>query len=110
MAENLRKEQEKQEAMKRQREQQAKKQQQIQEKQRKEQERKRREEEEQRKKMEGGLDQILDSLHKNTSAAHITVCGIELNGAKVRLLCGALENNTSCISLDLNRKGLNDEA
>jgi len=59
--------------------------------------------------MEGGLDQILDSLTKNTSAAHITVCGIELTSAKVRLLCNALENNLTCLSLDLNRKGLNDE-
>jgi len=95
--------------MARQREQQAKRQQQEREKQRKEQERKKREEEEQRKKMEGGLDQILESLTKNTSEKHITTCGIELTSVRLRLLTQAMENNTSCLSLDLNRKGLNDE-
>jgi len=107
--ENLRKEKEKQEAERRQREQQAKKQKQIQEQLRKEQERKRREEEEQRKKMEGGLDQILDALQKNISSPHITVCGIELSSVRLRLLTQAMVNNYSCMSLDLNRKGLNDE-
>lgn len=95
--------------MRRQREQQAKKQKQIQEQLRKEQERKRREEEEQRKKMEGGLDQILGALMENSSAPHITVCGIELSSVRLRLLTQAMENNYSCMSLDLNRKGLNDE-
>mmetsp|Transcript_32345 Transcript_32345/g.68919 ORF Transcript_32345/g.68919 Transcript_32345/m.68919 type:complete len:390 (-) Transcript_32345:52-1221(-) len=106
---NLRKQKEQEEAQRRQREQQAKKQKAILEQQRKEQERKRREEEEQRKKMEGGLDQILDALTKNVSAPHITVCGIELSSVRLRLLTQAMEPNYSCMSLDLNRKGLNDE-
>mmetsp|Transcript_35981 Transcript_35981/g.66116 ORF Transcript_35981/g.66116 Transcript_35981/m.66116 type:complete len:395 (+) Transcript_35981:24-1208(+) len=109
MAENLRKEKEKEEALRRQREQQAKKELQRQEQRRREQERKRREEEEQRKKMEGGLEQILDTLNKNVSAPHITVCGIELTSVRLRLLTKAMENNTSCMSLDVSRKGLNDE-
>lgn len=108
-AERDRKEKEKAEAERRQREQQAKKQQAMAEQRRKEAERKKREEEEMRKKMEGGLDQLLDSLMKNASAEHITVCGIELSSVRLRLLTQALENNTSCMSLDLNRKGLNDE-
>jgi len=108
-AEDERKRQQQEEAMRRQREQQAKKQQAIREQQRKEQERKRREEEEQRKKMEGGLDQIIEALLRNVSPPHITVCGIELTSVRLRLLTQALENNTSCMSLDLNRKGLNDE-
>jgi len=108
-AEEDRKRKEAELAMARQREQQAKRQQQEREKQRKEQERKKREEEEQRKKMEGGLDQILESLTKNTSEKHITTCGIELTSVRLRLLTQAMENNTSCLSLDLNRKGLNDE-
>lgn len=108
-AENLRKEQEKQEAMKRQRDKEAKKQAQLQEQRRKEMERKRREEEEQRKKMEGGLEQILESLNKNISSPHITVCGIELTSVRLRVLKKAMENNSSCMSLDLSRKGLNDE-
>lgn len=108
-AERERKEREKDEAMRRQREQQAKKQQAIAEQRRKEAERKRREEEEMRKKMEGGLDQLLDALTKNASAPHITVCGIELSSVRLRLLTQAMESNYSCMSLDLNRKGLNDE-
>jgi len=107
--ENLRKQKEQEEAARRQKEQQAKKQKQIQEQLRKEQERKRREEEEQRKKMEGGLDQILQALGENTSPPHITVCGIELSSVRLRLLTQAMEKNFSCMSLDLNRKGLNDE-
>merc|ERR1719277_2649659 len=95
--------------MRRKEEQLAKKQKQIQEQMRKEQERKRREEEEQRKKMEGGLDQIIDGLTKNVSAPHITVCGIELSSVRLRLLTQAMSHNTSCMSLDLNRKGVNDE-
>merc|ERR1712187_1001157 len=95
--------------MKRQAEQQAKKQQALREQKKKEEERRKREEEEQRKKMEGGLDQIIDALIKNTSPPHVTTCGIELTPVRVRLLTSALENNTSCLSLDLNRKGLNDE-
>merc|ERR1712187_9450 len=63
----------------------------------------------QRKKMEGGLDQILDALTKNTSPPNVTTCGIALTPVRERLLTSALENNTSCLSLDLNRKGLNDE-
>eukprot|EP00933_Yihiella_yeosuensis_P005639 TRINITY_DN110192_c0_g1_i1.p1 TRINITY_DN110192_c0_g1~~TRINITY_DN110192_c0_g1_i1.p1 ORF type:complete len:392 (-),score=102.73 TRINITY_DN110192_c0_g1_i1:422-1597(-) len=108
-AETLKKEKEKAEALKRQREQQAQKQRLQQERLRKEQERKRREEEEQRKKMEGGLDQILDALQKNVSVPHITVCGINLSSVRLRLLSNAMENNTSCMSLDLNRKGMCDE-
>merc|ERR1712242_181147 len=95
--------------MRRQRDAQAKKAQQYREQQRREQERKRREEEEMRKKMEGGLDQLLDALTKNTSAKDITLCGIELSSVRLRLLTQAMENNFSCMSLDLNRKGLNDE-
>ncbi|CAE8599040.1 unnamed protein product, partial [Polarella glacialis] len=108
-AENLRKEKENAEKILRQKDLQAKKQKALIEQQRKEQERKRREEEEQRKKMEGGLDQILDALSKNVSAPHITVCGIDLSSVRLRLLSNNLEKNTSCMSLDLNRKGLNDE-
>lgn len=75
----------------------------------KEEERKRREEEEQRAKMEGGLDQLLGQLIENESAGHLSVCGIELGSVRLRLLAQALENNTSCESMDLSRKGLNDE-
>eukprot|EP00928_Gymnodinium_smaydae_P006382 TRINITY_DN12254_c0_g1_i1.p1 TRINITY_DN12254_c0_g1~~TRINITY_DN12254_c0_g1_i1.p1 ORF type:complete len:387 (-),score=138.15 TRINITY_DN12254_c0_g1_i1:55-1215(-) len=108
-AEDERKRRDQELAMQRQREQKAKKQEALREQQRKEQERKRQEEEEQRKKMEGGLDQILDALQKNTSPPHITVCGIDVTSVRLRLLTQALEENTSCLSLDLNRKGLNDE-
>mmetsp|Transcript_9164 Transcript_9164/g.20230 ORF Transcript_9164/g.20230 Transcript_9164/m.20230 type:complete len:394 (+) Transcript_9164:52-1233(+) len=108
-AEKALKEKEKEQAMLRQREQQAKKQQQIREQQKREQERKRQEEEDQRKKMEGGLDQLLDALTRNVSLPHVTVCGIDLNSVRLRLLTQALSLNTSCLSLDLNRKGLNDE-
>lgn len=108
-AEDERKRREQELAMQRQREQVAKRQQAAREQQRKEQERKRREEEEQRKKMEGGLDQILEALSNNTSPPHITVCGIELTNVRLRLLTQTLAENTSCLSLDLNRKGLNDE-
>jgi len=108
-AESQRREREKAEAERRQREQQAKKQQQQAEQRRKEAERKRREEEEMRKKMEGGLDQLLDALTKNASAQHITVCGINVNSVRLRLLTSAMMENTSCMSLDLNRKGLGDE-
>merc|ERR1719277_64404 len=72
-------------------------------------ERKRIEEEEQRKKMEGGLEQMVDSLSKNMSAPHITACGIKLTTIRLRLLTKTVENNHSCLSLDLNRKGLKDE-
>lgn len=88
---------------------QAKKQQLLAEQRRKEQERKKREEEEMRKKMEGGLDQLVGLLEKNKSAPHITVCGIELSSVRLRLLTKAMEANDSCMSLDLNRKGMNDE-
>jgi len=108
-AERERKEREKAMAERRQQEQQAKKQQLMAEQRRKEAERKRREEEEMRKKMEGGLDQLLDALQKDVSAPHITVCGIELSSVRLRLLTQAMEDNHSCMSLDLNRKGLNDE-
>mmetsp|Transcript_48470 Transcript_48470/g.109090 ORF Transcript_48470/g.109090 Transcript_48470/m.109090 type:complete len:393 (+) Transcript_48470:110-1288(+) len=107
--ENERKEREKEEAARRHREKEAKKKKEIQEQLRQEQERKRQEEEDQRKKMEGGLDQILDALQKDISVPHITVCGIELSSVRLRLLTQAVENNCSCMSLDLNRKGLNDE-
>lgn len=79
------------------------------EKKKKAEEQKRREEEEQRKKMEGGLDRILHSLTKNVSAPDITACGIDLNPARLRLLAKNLSENTSCRSIDLNRKGLTDE-
>lgn len=108
-AENLRKEKEKQEAQRRQQELQVKKEKQRLEQQKKAEERKRREEEEQRKKMEGGLDRILHSLMKNVSAPDITVCGIDLNPARLRLLAKNLSENTSCRSIDLNRKGLIDD-
>jgi len=108
-AENLRKEKEQALALRRKEEQQAKKRKAQLEQQRKEQERKRREEEEMRKKMEGGLEQILHALAKNASAPDITVCGIDLSSVRLRLLAKALEVNTSCKSIDLNRKGLNDE-
>merc|ERR1719333_891819 len=62
-----------------------------------------------RKKMEGGLDQLVGLLEKNKSAPHITVCGIELSSVRLRLLTKAMEANDSCMSLDLNRKGMNDE-
>merc|ERR1719247_1246200 len=100
---------EQEQAERRTREQQAKKQLQMQEQRRREEERKRREEEEQRKKMEGGLDQILDALQNNISKPHITVCGIDLSSVRLRLLTKALEPNSSCVSIDLSRKGLNDE-
>jgi len=96
-------------AKRREREQQAKKQAQAAEQRRKEQERKRREEEEQRKKMEGGLEQILDSLNKNRSLPHLTARGIELTSIRLRLLTKSMETNTSCMSLDMSRKELHDE-
>jgi len=108
-AEDLRRQKEQEEAQRRLREQEAKKLKQQQEQKKKEEERRRREEEEQRKKMEGGLDQILDALTKNQSAAHITVCGIDVSSVRLRLLTQALEKNLSCQSIDLSRKGLNDE-
>lgn len=108
-AENLRREKENQEAQRRKKEQLAKREKQLLEQQRKEQERRKREEEEQRKKMEGGLDQILDAMTKNVSAPHITVCGIELSSVRLRLMTKAMDGNSSCMSLDLNRKGLSDE-
>lgn len=107
--ENERKEREKEEAARRHREKEQKRKKEIQEQLRQEQERKRQEEEEQRKKMEGGLDQILLALQQDISVPHITVCGIELSSVRLRLLTQAMENNRSCMSLDLNRKGLNDE-
>jgi len=108
-AENLRKKKEQEEAARRKEAQLAQKQKQLQEQKRLEQEKKRREEEEQRKKKEGGLDQILDALTRNISAPHITVCGIELGSVRLRLLTKALTENVSCMSMDLNRKGLCDE-
>lgn len=108
-AENLRKKKEQEEAARRKEQQLAQKQKALQEQKRLEQEKKRREEEEQRKKMEGGLDQILDALTRNVSAPHITVCGIELGSVRLRLLTKALAYNESCMSMDLNRKGLCDE-
>merc|ERR1711959_24130 len=59
--------------------------------------------------MEGGLDQILVALQRNASQPHITVCGIELGSVRLRLLSQALEQNTSCLSVDVSRKGLTDE-
>jgi len=109
MAEKIRKEKEKEEAARRQEEQRAKKQAHMAAEKRREEAKKRQEEEEQRKKMEGGLEQILIALNKNMSAKHITVCGIELTSVRLRLLTQAMENNTSCMSLDVSRKGLGDE-
>eukprot|EP00927_Polykrikos_kofoidii_P035673 TRINITY_DN30220_c0_g1_i1.p1 TRINITY_DN30220_c0_g1~~TRINITY_DN30220_c0_g1_i1.p1 ORF type:complete len:399 (-),score=127.53 TRINITY_DN30220_c0_g1_i1:91-1263(-) len=108
-AEEAKKRREHEDAMRKKQEQHARKQQIAREHERRVQEQKIREEMESRKKMEGALDQILDSLHKNTSPPHITACGIELESVRLRLLTKALENNTSCMSLDLNRKGLEDE-
>merc|ERR1711904_479593 len=45
----------------------------------------------------------------NISVPHITVCGIDVSSVRLRLLTQALENNQSCQSIDLSRKGLNDE-
>jgi len=104
-----RKRKEQEEAQRRLREQEAKKLKQQQELKKKEEERKRREEEEQRAKMEGGLDQLLGQLIANQSAGHISVCGIELGSVRLRLLAQALENNMSCQTIDLSRKGLTDE-
>jgi len=108
-AEKLLKEKEQKEKEKRQQEMQVKKEKQRLELQKKEQERKRREEEEQRKKKDGGLDRLLHSLLDNISAPDITACGIDLNPARLRLLCKNLSDNTSCRSIDLNRKGLIEE-
>lgn len=55
------------------------------------------------------MEQIVDSLSKNISAPHITVCGIKVTTIRLRLLTRTLEDNYSCVSLDLNRKGLQDE-
>lgn len=108
-AEQKRKEDEKKAAERFQREQQAQKRAKQEAERRKEAERKKREEEDMRKKMEGGLDQLLEALKQNASAPHITVCGIELNTVRLRVLCGDLAANQSCVSLCLDRKGLNDE-
>ncbi|CAL1163925.1 unnamed protein product, partial [Cladocopium goreaui] len=93
-AEKLLKEKEQKEKEKRQQEMQVKKEKQRLELQKKEQERKRREEEEQRKKKDGGLDRLLHSLLDNISAPDITACGIDLNPARLRLLCKNLSENT----------------
>jgi len=108
-AENLRKEKEKAEAAKRMREKQAQKQKIALEQQRKEAERKLREEEMMRKQLEGGLTQIVEALQKNSSEADITVCGMDIDSVRLRLLTKALEDNLSCKSIDLNRKRLDDE-
>merc|ERR1711904_63395 len=99
-AEDLRRAKELEEAQKRQREADAKRLKAAQEQKKKE---------EQRKKMEGGLDQILDALAKNQSAPHITVCGIDVSSVRLRLLTQAWEKTQSCQSIDLSRKGLNNE-
>lgn len=104
--ERRRKEQE--EAQRRLKEQEMKKLKLQQEARKKEEERKRREEEEQRAKMEGGLDQLLGHLMANTSSSHVSVKGIELGEVRLRLVAKALEANTSCLSIDLSRKGLQD--
>lgn len=114
-AENLRREKEKEEALRRQKEQRMKREKAQQEQQRKEQEKRRREEEEQRKKMEGGLDQIMSAMYSNTTAANITTCSIDLDSkpgqgsVRLRVMAGAMADNTSCLSLDLSRKGMTDE-
>lgn len=99
----------------RQLEQQKKKQEEIRKKKEREAERKRLEEEEQMRHMQGGLNQIVDALGKNTSAPHISLCGISLytepgpSSVNLRLLTKSMAANESCMSLDLNRKGLSDE-
>uniref|UniRef100_A0A6U6UAR3 Uncharacterized protein n=1 Tax=Zooxanthella nutricula TaxID=1333877 RepID=A0A6U6UAR3_9DINO len=108
-AETLRRQKEQEEAARRKEQQLAQKQKAMLEQKRIELERKRREEDEQRKKMEGGLEQIVDALTRNVSQQHITVCGMELGSVRLRLLTRALEDNLSCMSMDLNRKGLCDE-
>jgi len=75
-----------------------------------EEERRREQEEETRKKMQGSFQQIVSALQNDTSAPHITACGIQmLSAANLRVLTKELENNRSCQSLDLNRKGLTDD-
>jgi len=107
-AERERKEQERAEHERRQqREQQKKQQAQLEAKKREEAKRKR-EEEEMRKNVEGGLEQLLATLTENTSAPHITFCGIELDSVRLRLLVQSMRDNYTCMSLDLNRKGLDD--
>lgn len=105
----LRKAKEQEEAQRRIREQEQKKLKAQQEQKKKEAERRLREEEEQRKKMQGGLEKILQTLHENTSESFISMTGIELSSVRLRLLAKALEKNHSCESLDLSRKGLNDD-
>lgn len=107
--ENLKRQAEQEMAAKLQREQQEKKKAAIREQQKREQERRKKEEEEATKQMHGGFDLIRDALKNNTSARDITFCGIELTNVRVRLLAQAMEKNTTCISLDMNRKGLTDE-
>lgn len=99
--ENEKKRKEQEEAAKRLREQEAKKQKALAEQRKKEEERRKREEEEQRAKMEGGLNQLLGQLTNDTSNAHVSACGIDLNSVQLRLLSQALEANTSCMCLDL---------
>lgn len=74
--EDDRKRKEMEEQQRRLREQEAKKLKQQQELKKKEEERRKREEEEQRAKMEGGLDDLLGKLMNNTSAGHVTMCGM----------------------------------
>ncbi|CAD7955191.1 unnamed protein product [Amoebophrya sp. A25] len=107
--EDERKRKEQEEAQKRIKEQEAKKLKAEQERRRKEEERRRREEEEQRAKMEGGLDQLMGHLIGNTSVPNVSVAGIELGSVRLRLLAQAMEDNLSCETIDLSRKGLNDE-
>ncbi|CAD7968473.1 unnamed protein product [Amoebophrya sp. A120] len=108
-AEDEKKRKEQEEAQRRLKEQEAKKLKAEQERRRKEEERRKREEEEQRAKMEGGLDQLMGHLVANTSVENVSCAGIELGSVRLRLLAQALEKNTSCVSIDLSRKGLNDE-
>jgi len=107
--EERRKQKEADEAKERRRKAQQKEIRQQKERERELQDRRRREEEEQREKMEGGLGQIIAQLQKNESERDISFVGIDLGSVQVRLLAKALENNTTCESIDLSRKGLNDE-
>lgn len=114
-AENAIKRKREEQAKRRQLEQQKKKQEEIRKKKEREAERKRLEEEEQMRQMQGGLNQIVDTMFKNTTAPHVSMCGISLYtepgpySVNLRLLTKSMADNHSCMSLDLNRKGLSDE-
>lgn len=109
--ENIRKQRENEEAERRKKVKKQNAEKAAQKKKEEEAERRKQEEEEMTKKLQGGLEQLLDVLRRNVSQPHITVCGMTLGGAQLRLLMRALETQKqdSCKSIDLSRKGLNDE-